>query len=259
MRRCRRCNRKSTRYILVPRLCLGTQCSRGSASQKCDKTNSSQISKEAEPPRQCVPRRSLGTSIPRKSTRSRGNLLLFADWRIITKEMSVAMNQQEFNHPIPGTPMRMANRFIPKVLIWLAVALMPWDMSFAFGCPCGDTSSAAASKGCCCESSDCPCCRAKKAAKRSCCQGKKAASQSSSHSDGASSITCTCRSKNQPQPQNPTNDSRNLKEQLGATPSIAIHAAGIPPIDTTGPFAADFPSYPLSALQRCGALCRFLI
>jgi UDPglucose 6-dehydrogenase len=45
---------------LVPRLCLGTHCSQGSALRQSEPAGYS-VAREAEPPRQCVPRQSLGT------------------------------------------------------------------------------------------------------------------------------------------------------------------------------------------------------
>jgi hypothetical protein len=54
--------------FLVPRLCLGTHCPRGSASDD-RQASSPNSTRQAEPARQCVPRQSLGTRL--SSTRTR--------------------------------------------------------------------------------------------------------------------------------------------------------------------------------------------
>ncbi|MCC6127234.1 MAG: hypothetical protein IT426_19915 [Pirellulales bacterium] len=152
------------------------------------------------------------------------------------------------------------NRGIAKALVWLAAALMPWDLSFVFACSCdGGTSGNNSSKGCC-GTASCTCHQKAKPAKRTCCSGKKATLRTSAARSGkVGDVTCTCRTKNQPQPQTPPNDSRHQKEQLGAVPTSAIAPSAIPPADSACASAAGFAVNPLSALERCGALCRFLI
>ncbi len=59
-----------SRKRLVPRLCLGTHRPRGSASQAAANASCLCGDKEAEPPRHCVPRQSLGTrTIARRANR----------------------------------------------------------------------------------------------------------------------------------------------------------------------------------------------
>jgi hypothetical protein len=153
--------------------------------------------------------------------------------------------------------MRTMNHSIAKALVWLAAALMPWDLSFAFAGSCDGGSSGAKASKSCCGTASCTC-HAAKPVKRSCCSGKKVSFKAVADT-GKSGVACTCRAKDQPQPQTPPNDSRSQKEQLGAAPQSAATLHAVPPADTAGASAAGFPVHPLSALQRCGALCRFLI
>jgi hypothetical protein len=153
--------------------------------------------------------------------------------------------------------MQMANSNLAKVLVWLAAVLMPWDLSVAIGCPCGDgKADIKTSNGCCHSSSGCRCCHANET-KRSCCQSKKATVQSPPGSTG--SMACTCGSKNRPEPQNQPAGSQNQKEQAGPTPSNAVPAIRVPTADARCPTVAESFSDPLSALARCETLCRFLI
>ena len=155
--------------------------------------------------------------------------------------------------------MRTINQSIAKVLVYLAAAIMPWDMSFAFACPCPGGTAGTNSPKSCCGTAGCTCHHAAKPEKRSCCSTGKSSLQSASSAGNTCSVECKCQAKNQPQPQTPSNDSRNLKEQLAAASSGVITPLRIPPVDAACIFAADFSFYPLSALERCGALCRFLI
>jgi hypothetical protein len=151
------------------------------------------------------------------------------------------------------------NQSVARVLVYLAAALMPWDLSFAAACPCTGGTAGANSPKSCCGTPGCTCHHAAKPAKRSCCSAGKASLQAASPAGNTCSVECKCRAKNQPQPQTPSNDSRNLKEQLAAAPSSVTAPLGIPPADAACTSAANFSFYPLSALERCGALCRFLI
>ena len=155
--------------------------------------------------------------------------------------------------------MRTMNQSIAKVLVYLAAALMPWDLSFAFACPCTNGAEGVNSSKSCCGTPGCTCHRAAKPAKRSCCSAGKTSLQAASPAGNTCSVECKCRAKNQPQPQTPSNDSRNLKEQLAAAPSSMAAPMGIPPAESAGMSAANSSFFPLSALERCGALCRFLI
>ena len=155
--------------------------------------------------------------------------------------------------------MRTMNQSVAKLLVYMAAALMPWDLPFAAACPCSTGAAQANSPKSCCGTPGCNCHRAASPVKRSCCSASKALLQSAPRAGNRDSVTCTCHSKNQPQPQTPSNDSRNLKEQPAAMPASAAALLGIPPADILRASAADFTLYPLSALERCGALCRFLI
>ena len=155
--------------------------------------------------------------------------------------------------------MRTMNQSVAKVLVYLAAALMPWDLSIAFACPCmGGTADANSSKSCC-GTPGCTCNHAAQPVKRSCCLARKSSLQTASPAGNRGAVDCKCRAKHQPQPQSPSNDSRNPKEQLAGAPSSVMAIMGIPPADATLASLANFSSYPLSALERCGALCRFLI
>jgi hypothetical protein len=95
--------------------------------------------------------------------------------------------------------------------------------------------------------------------KRSCCSARGSSLQAASRAGNRDSVSCTCHAKNMPQPQTPSNDSRSQKEQSAATSTSGIAPLAMPPADIARTSATDFTFYPLSALQRCGALCRFLI
>jgi hypothetical protein len=72
-------------------------------------------------------------------------------------------------------------------------------------------------------------------------------------------VRCTCHTKGQPQPQSPSNGQQNQKEQLAAGPPHVAPLSAILAADEATCIAAQSPFYPPSALERCGALCRFLI
>jgi hypothetical protein len=155
--------------------------------------------------------------------------------------------------------MRTMNHSFAKVLVWLAAALMPWDLSFASACPCAGGTPGTKSSKSCCGTSACTCHhQVAQPVKRSCCSGRSSL-QAVSPAAKDSLVKCTCHAKDQPQPQTPPNDSRNLKEPVGTAAASSVSPLAIPPTITACASAADFTFYPLSALERCGALCRFLI
>jgi hypothetical protein len=157
--------------------------------------------------------------------------------------------------------MRMinSNRCIAKVLVYLAVALMPWDLSFAFGCSCSGEATGSHRAKSCCGTAGCNCHHAATPAKRSCCSRRQAAIQTASHAENGGSVQCTCHSQSQPEPQTPSNNSPNQKEQLVAGPANVTPLLALPAADAIFLSGVHSSSYPLSALERCGALCRFLI
>jgi hypothetical protein len=148
---------------------------------------------------------------------------------------------------------------LAKLLVFMAAALMPWDFSFAFGCGCSDESPGGHSTKSCCGTTSCTCRHAAAPAKRSCCAGRHAALTQSPRGDNGGSVRCTCHSKDRPQPQSPSNGQQNQKEQLASGPAHVALLSAILATEETILAAAHSPCYPASALERCGALCRFLI
>ncbi|MGD0516265.1 MAG: hypothetical protein ABSA26_01910 [Thermoguttaceae bacterium] len=163
--------------------------------------------------------------------------------------------------------MQIINSYPAKALVWLAAALLPWDMLLAGACRCGEhivgcehgksvnTISPAACR-CHCGAA-CPCChQAKKTRQSACCKNR---TGNPLASRGAISPLCDCCRGHAPAPQIPPPDSSAAKQLLGHSwagiapaaivelPYPTLHSIGI------------CPSLPANSLARLSNLCRLNI
>ena len=163
-----------------------------------------------------------------------------------------------------------------KTLIWLAAILAPLQglPLFAGGCRCGASGKhqcgrmAAVSpmpsqrQQCCHQKAEVsvpPCCRGRQSENRPCCgaQEKKEATPVSSCCQGAA--VCLCAPSDSPSPVVPPPSNGPTAKELccPAAGAVALLAGELPP--PLPQFAAEGASPPLTPLDRCSTLCRFVI
>lgn len=163
--------------------------------------------------------------------------------------------------------MQIINSYPAKVIVYLAAALLPWDMFLAGACQCGrqnagcghgksvNTISAAA---CCCHcGAGCRCChQAKKVPHSACCKNR---TGNLDTSRGAILPLCDCCRGHAPGPQTSPPDSSAAKQLLGHA-WAGINPAAVVELPSHALYSIGVcPFLPANSLARLSNLCRLNI